>query len=71
VLTVKQAAVRIGVSQSLVYELCRLGVLRHTRHGRPGRRGTIRIAEDALRDYLASCEREGGVEDDQPLRHIR
>lgn len=71
-MTVKQAAARIGISASLVYELCRLGALRHSRHGRPGRRGTIRISEDALRDYQSSCEREGEeAGDDGPLRFIR
>lgn len=70
-MTVKEAAARAGVSASLIYELCRLGVLRHSRHGRPGRRGTIRISEDALRDYLAACERDGEPADDGPLRIIR
>jgi excisionase family DNA binding protein len=70
VLTVKQAAKQIGISPSLVYELCRLGVLRHTRHGRPGCRGTIRISEEAVTEYLAACQRQGVV-NDEPLRHIR
>lgn len=54
---VKSTAARLGVSRSLVYELCRLGVMRHTRHGRPGRRGAIRITEEAVAEYLAACER--------------
>jgi excisionase family DNA binding protein len=58
VMTVMEAAERIGISSSLVYELCRLGMIRHSRHGRPGKRGTIRISEDAVTNYLAPCERE-------------
>lgn len=71
-MTVKQAATRVGVSPSLIYDLCREGVLRHSRHGRPGRRGTIRISEDALNDYLASCEREHHLSEDiEPLLIIQ
>jgi excisionase family DNA binding protein len=70
-LTVKQAAARIGVSQSLVYELCQDGIIKHTRHGRPGRRGTIRISDEAVAEYMAACEREGGVNDDSSLKYIR
>jgi excisionase family DNA binding protein len=58
VMTVMEADERIGISSSLVYELCRLGMIRHSRHGRPGKRGTIRISEDAVTNYLAACERE-------------
>ena len=70
-MTVKQAAERIGISISLVYILCHEGMIRHTRHGRTGKRGTIRISEEAAREYQASCEMEPGVEDDAPLQHIR
>jgi len=58
-LTVKQAAVRLGVSPSLVYALCGTGVIPHTRHGRPGKRGCIRIEEAALESYRQSCKGEG------------
>ena len=37
-LTVKQAAKRAGISESLVYEWCAEGVLPHYRFGRKGRR---------------------------------
>ena len=71
-MTVKEAAARVGVSPSLIYEMCRLGSLRHSRHGRPGCRGTIRISEDALRDCQAACERDGEeAGDDGQLRFIR
>ena len=48
-LTVKQAAERLGVSQALVYALCEQKRIRHERHGLG--RGTIRIPEDALEEY--------------------
>ena len=70
-MTVKQAAERIGISCSLVYALCRSGVLGHTRHGRPGKRGTIRIIDEAVAEYLASCKDEGRPEAAPiPLRHL-
>jgi excisionase family DNA binding protein len=55
-LTVKQVAEQLGVSAGLVYSLCSLGVLRHSRHGRPHRRGCIRISEDAVAEYLRAKE---------------
>ena len=45
-LMVKEAAVRVGVSEATVYNLCRAKKLRHLRLGTG--RGTIRIPEDAL-----------------------
>jgi excisionase family DNA binding protein len=68
--TVKQAAQRIGISASLVYELCNLGVIRHGRHGRPGKRGTIRIEDEAVAEYMKMCQREGSRPAPLPLRHI-
>lgn len=50
-LSVRLAAAKLGVSPSLVYALCRAGVIPHARHGRPGKRGTIRIDEAALEEY--------------------
>jgi len=70
-MTVAEASKKIGISPSLVYELCRLGIIRHTRHGRPGKRGTIRVSEDAVAAYLAGCEREAILEDEGLLHHIR
>jgi len=70
-MTVKQAADRIGISPSLIYALCHEGILRHTRHGRPGRRGTIRISEDAVREYLAACEHDAPLEQEETsLKYI-
>jgi excisionase family DNA binding protein len=70
-MTVKEMARLTGISESLIYDLCRLGVLRHSRHGRPGRRGTIRIGEDAIAEYRASCQQQGPPAPLPALRHIR
>lgn len=59
VYTVKQAAKRLGISPSLVYALCAEGVIHHTRHGRPGKRGCIRIEESAVKEYRQNSIREG------------
>jgi excisionase family DNA binding protein len=67
--TVRQAAHRIGISESLVYALCHDGVISHTRHGRPGKRGTIRITDEAIEEYITTCEQE--VPDDDELKFIR
>jgi excisionase family DNA binding protein len=52
-LTVRQAAEKLGVSQALVYALVAARKIRHQRHGL--RRGAIRIPEDALAEYQARC----------------
>jgi excisionase family DNA binding protein len=70
-MTVAEASKLIGISASLVYELCRLGSIRHSRHGRPGRRGCIRISEDAIGEYLANAERTPALDEREPLKHIR
>jgi excisionase family DNA binding protein len=70
-MTVAEASKRIGISASLVYELCRLGMIRHSRHGRPGKRGTIRLSDDAVGEYLLACERQGlEWREHEPLQHI-
>ena len=56
--TVKQAAVKLGISQSLVYDLVRLGVIPHSRHGRPGKRGCIRLMDTDIEAYRAACRVE-------------
>lgn len=70
-MTVKQAAQKIGISPSLVYSLCRDGIVRHTRHGRPGKRGCIRISEEAVAEYLAACQQRGRLPAAPlPLKHL-
>lgn len=62
-LTVAEAAERMRISPSLVYELCAAGEIAHLRLGRPGKRGTIRIPEDAVEKHLRGCRREGPQDD--------
>jgi excisionase family DNA binding protein len=71
-LTVKRAAQLAGVSPSLVYAWCRAGVLKHSRFGRAGKRGCVRIAEADLDAFLAGCRRDGRPPPagPLPLRHI-
>jgi excisionase family DNA binding protein len=69
-MTPKQAAARIGVSDSLVYEWCAQGLLPHYRFGRKGRRGCIRIDESELDAFLARCRQEARQEL-PPLKHIK
>ena len=54
-LNVRQAAERMGISVSLVYELCACGSLPHVRNGRTGSRGCFRITDAELLRY----QREG------------
>jgi excisionase family DNA binding protein len=56
-LSVKQAAARLGISASLVYGLCAAGKIRHERHGL--RRGKIVIPEEAMEEYRKGCVRLG------------
>ena len=53
-LTVAEAAARAAVSESLVYAWCADGTLPHSRLGRKGKRGTIRIAVEDLDGVLAA-----------------
>jgi excisionase family DNA binding protein len=67
-LTVKQAALQLGVCASLVYSWCRSGMLPHFRLGATGKRGGIRIAEADLDGFLAEFKREGRRETPPPPR---
>lgn len=58
-MNVKEFAARLGISTSLVYALCDAGVIAHTRHGRPGKRGCIRIDEAEADRYREACKGEG------------
>jgi excisionase family DNA binding protein len=65
-LSVKQAAGRLGVSPSLVYWLVSARKLRHSRIG--SGRGRIRISEDAIGEYLARCTFDVKEEPTPPVR---
>jgi excisionase family DNA binding protein len=75
VLTVRQAAERLGISQSLVYSLIAGRKLRYCRVGNG--RGRLRIPEDAIGEYLARCtfeteeERKPSSASTPKLKHLR
>ena len=72
-LTVKQAAERLGVSPSLVYQWCNERRLAHLRLGRDGKRGKILIDEKDVDEFIASARVEAGKGTGPipaPLRHI-
>ena len=54
-LSVKQAAERIGVSDSLIYAWCSAGQLVFFRFGCKGKRGKLLIDEKDLDEFLAAC----------------
>ena len=57
-LTVKQAALKAGVSESLVYAWCHEQRLAHYRVGRDGRRGRIRIDPADLDVFVKTLRQE-------------
>jgi len=57
-LTPKQAAKRIGVSTSLVYQLCHEGLMPHFRLGGKGKRGRVIIRAVELDAFVESCRCE-------------
>lgn len=62
----------MGVSDSLVYEWCGQSLLKHYRFGGKGKRGCIRIDENDLESFLATCRQEVGPSTvNPPLKHIR
>jgi len=71
-LTVKQVAEKVGVSESLVYEWCNDGLLPHYRFGKPGRRGKIMVDPDELDGFIASCRHEAKTPGPvQSLKHLK
>ena len=75
-LTVKQAAERLGVSPALIYALCRRRAIDHLRLGLG--RGAVRISEEALAEFQDRCTARivgggGSVRPPvlPPLRHVR
>lgn len=74
-MSAKQVATRLGVSESLVYSWCASGSLPHFRMGESGRRGRILIEEADLAAFLAKRKDERGEADAAPLamklKHIK
>jgi excisionase family DNA binding protein len=71
-LTVRQVAMKLGISPSLVYAWCDEHRLEHYRLGGKGKRGKILIEEEELRRFIQDCKVEGDA-DGAPalgLRHI-
>lgn len=69
-ITPRQAASRLGVSVSLIYQLCRQAALRHYRIGGIGKRGRIAIDEADLQSYQAACCKEAS-QAPATLRHLK
>ena len=53
-LTVKEAAARLGLSETSVYALCNGGKLKHYRFG-ASKRGTVRIDAAGMEAYIFTC----------------
>lgn len=71
-LTVKQCAESIGVSDSLVYEWISEGALPHYRFGRKGRRGKVMVDEQEWQAFLAACRQEAKAQEEAfVLKHIK
>lgn len=73
-LSVRDAAERLGVSISLLYALCAARKIRHERHGL--RRGHIRIPEDAIEEYrqsvtVAAASNSGEDMRPRQYRHLK
>jgi excisionase family DNA binding protein len=58
-LSVQQAAERVGVSESLIYQWCEERRLAHYRLGGKGKRGKIGISPSDLDSFMASLRVEG------------
>ena len=54
-LSPQQASEQLGVSLSLIYQLCKRGHMKHFRFGVPGKRGHIRIEESEVERYRTAC----------------
>ena len=69
-LTASEAASRLDVSISLIYQLCKDQILRHYRIGGRGKRGSIRIEEAEVERYLSDCLKQEKIPLTAPLKHI-
>lgn len=75
ILTAPEAAARLRISRSTLYDLLDAGLIPHHRMGQGGRR-VIRIEADAVDAYFESCKVTGPKPTSEPevksaLRHIK
>lgn len=71
-LKVQQVAERLGVSVSLVYQLCADGVMTHFRMGGKGKRGRVMVEESDLQLFMEACRREATASmPSLTLKHIK
>jgi excisionase family DNA binding protein len=68
-MTIKQAARRLNVSEKTVRNLIKSGRLGHHRIGAGS--GVIRISEQSLAEHLAECEVRESGERTSPVRRQR
>jgi excisionase family DNA binding protein len=68
-LTVREVADRLRLSVSQVYALCASGKLPHLRFGNG--RGTIRVTEAQLQEFIEACEVTPVASLPEGLTHIR
>lgn len=57
-MTVKEAAERLEISQSLCYTLIGEGRLKCLRIGAAGKRGKVVVRESDVAEFVKSCEQE-------------
>jgi excisionase family DNA binding protein len=65
-MTVRQTAEKLEISQSLVYSLLTTGKLKGSRHGLG--RGTWRVSEEQLAEYLGGVESKHKPAPAEPVR---
>jgi excisionase family DNA binding protein len=66
-LTVKQVADRASVSSALVYNWIASGRLAHFRFGKQGSRGSIRVDESDLSEFLLTLRHQAVPHRNPPL----
>ena len=70
-MTVREASKIARVSEGIVRAWIAAGLLAHFRMGRPGCRGTIRIAEADLQAFMTSLRQEGARTPPPPRRQVK
>ncbi len=70
-LTPRDVALRLCISISLVYQLCKEHQLKHFRFGASGKRGRIRIEESEVDRYVLENARVASPERLPELKHLK